>query len=214
MQNIDRVSVYLIRHGETVWNLDLRAQGHGDSPLTEKGRKQVQALGHRMQHLQFDALYASDLGRARQSAAAIAAFSNHPIQLDTRLRERNYGILEGMTVKEVKDRYPEIFSKLKSKDPDYVIPNGESHRQLYQRNIAFFQDPNICRPGSTIAVVAHGGVLDSCFRYVCGIDLIRPRCFATPNAGLSQLEADSSTGALRWVITSWGDVAHLVKEWD
>ncbi|MEX1350284.1 MAG: histidine phosphatase family protein, partial [Desulfobacterales bacterium] len=136
-----------IRHGETVWNEENRFQGHGDSPLTETGRNQVAALGRRMQKIRFDSLISSDLGRTRETASIIADFTGHSVEVDSRLRERNYGVLEGLTVPEIKARHSAVLDQLKSDDPDYIIPEGESHRQHYQRNVAFIEELIVRRSG-------------------------------------------------------------------
>jgi probable phosphoglycerate mutase len=198
-----------IRHGETVWNVEERYQGHEDSPLTENGRKQVMALARRMQTIRFDTLISSDLGRARATAGIIADYTGHPVEIDPRLRERNYGILEGLTVKEIKARHLKVFDQLNSADPDYVIPEGESHRSQYLRNIAFVEDFLTNRAGARLAIVVHGGVLESIFRYVASLPLDQPRCFITTNASLSIITHGLFYGTSRWVIETWGDVGHL-----
>lgn len=209
MPNQAKTTLLVIRHGETVWNSEQRFQGHGDSALTEGGRKQVIALGRRMQEFNFDTLISSDLGRTRETAAIIAGFTTHPVKLDSRLRERNYGVLEGLTVPEIKAGHSEVYNRFNTDDPDYIIPGGESHRQHYQRNVAFFEESLTGRFGAKIAVVAHGGVLDSIFRYVAGLSLEQPRCYITTNASLTIVSHGSFFGTTRWVIESWCDVGHL-----
>lgn len=209
--NSKETTVYLIRHGETEWNRQLRFQGHQDSPLTKTGKRQANALGRRMREINFDDLYTSDLGRARHTAEIIAGFSGHGIRLDARLRERNYGVLEGLTEKETNARFPEVLSRFRSYDPEYIIPHGESHRRHYERNIDFIHDKAVSRPGKKIAVVAHGGVLDSYFRYICRQTLNQPRCFSAGNTSLAELICGSFNGAVRWIIKTWGDVSHLNK---
>jgi probable phosphoglycerate mutase len=202
-------TLLVIRHGETVWNIEHRYQGHGDSPLTETGRSQVSALGRRMRGLPFDTLISSDLGRTRETAAIIADYTGHAVALDSRLRERNYGVLEGMTVPEIKAAHPKVLDRLNTDDPDYVVPQGESHRQHYQRNIAFIEELLAQKSGAKVAVVAHGGVLESIFRYVAHMPLEQPRCFISPNASLTIITHGNFYGTSRWVIETWGDVGHL-----
>jgi len=204
-----KTTLLVIRHGETVWNIEQRYQGHGDSPLTETGRLQVSALGRRMQGLPFDTLISSDLGRTRETAAIIADYTGHAVALDSRLRERNYGVLEGLTVPEIKAAHPAVLDRLNTADPDYIVPQGESHRQHYQRNIAFIEDVLAQKPGAKVAVVAHGGVLESIFRYVAHMSLEQPRCFISPNASLTTITHGSFYGSNRWVIETWCDVGHL-----
>jgi probable phosphoglycerate mutase len=209
MSILPKTTLLVIRHGETVWNEEKRYQGHGDSPLTETGRNQVAALGRRMEKIRFDTLISSDLGRARETATIIADYTGHSLEIDSRLRERNYGVLEGMTIHEIKAKHSEVLSQLNRDDPDYIIPGGESHRQHYQRNIAFIEEVLSKRSGATVAVVVHGGVLDSIFRYVVRLPLDQPRCFITINASLTIITHGSFYGTDRWVIETWGDVGHL-----
>jgi probable phosphoglycerate mutase len=204
-----KTTLLLIRHGETVWNAEKRYQGHGDSPLTETGRNQVAALGRRMERIPFDTLISSDLGRAQESAAIVSGYTDHAVEIDRRLRERNYGVLEGLTVRQINIRHSDVLNQLNSDDPDYIIPEGESHRQHYQRNVAFIEEMLTKRSGTRIAVVAHGGVLDSIFRYVARLPLDQPRCFITINASLTIITHGNFYDTTRWVIETWGDTGHL-----
>lgn len=202
-------TLLIFRHGETQWNVQARYQGHGDSPLTGTGRRQADALGRRMKTMAFDTLLSSDLGRARETAAIIAGHTGHRVETDPRIRERNYGVLEGLTLPEITARHPAVLDRLNAGDPDYVIPGGESHRMHYQRNVALFEELPALRPGETTAVVGHGGVLDSVFRYVANLPLGHPRCFVAANAGLSVITHGAYYGTTRWVIKTWGDTGHL-----
>jgi probable phosphoglycerate mutase len=204
-----KTTLLAIRHGETVWNSEQRFQGHGDSPLTECGRNQVVALGRRMEEIKFDTLISSDLGRTQETAAIIADFTGHAVELDSRLRERNYGVLEGLAIHEIKAKHSKVLNQLKTDDPDFIVPGGESHRQHYQRNVAFIEELLAKKSGSTVAVVAHGGVLDSIFRYVASLPLDQPRCFITTNASLTIVSHGNFYETTRWVIKTWCDAAHL-----
>lgn len=209
MQTESELTLLVIRHGETVFNAENRFQGHCDSPLSETGRVQVASLGRRMAKMKFDALISSDLGRARETASIIATHTGHAVKTDSRLRERNYGVLEGLTVPEIKAAYSEVLERFNANDPDYIIPDGESHRQHYERNMAAIEDLRTGKSGSRIALVGHGGVLDSLFRYVSGLPLDQPRCFITTNASLTVITHGIFYGTRRWVIETWCDTAHL-----
>jgi len=209
METQPNTTLLAIRHGETRWNAEERYQGHGDSPLTETGRNQVKALGLRMKAFQFNSLISSDLGRAQETATIIAHYTGHTVETDSRIRERNYGVLEGLTVPEIKATHSEILEKLDANDPDYMIPKGENHRQHYQRNASFINDLLHQRAGTNIALIIHGGVLDSIFRCIAGLPLDRPRCFTTNNASLSIFTHGTFYGTTRWVIETWNDVGHL-----
>jgi probable phosphoglycerate mutase len=198
-----------IRHGETLWNAQDRFQGHGDSPLTETGRRQARALGQRLKGIEFDVLIASDLGRAKETASILAEYTGHPVGTDARLRERSFGELEGLTVEEIRRRHPGVFERLYADDPDYAAPKGETLRDHFQRNISFVQELLTEQPGITAALVVHGGVLDSLFRYVARLPLYQPRCFVIANTSLSRFSHGVFYGTRRWVIESWGDMSHL-----
>ena len=204
-----KLTLLAIRHGETELNVAKRYQGHSDSPLTENGRKQVSALGRRMEKIKFDTLISSDLGRTQETAAIIAEHTGHAIKTDARLRERNYGVLEGLTISDIKAGHSEVLERLDANDPDYVIPEGESLRQHYQRNLAVFEELQSRISAGRVALVVHGGVLDSLFRYVARLPLHQPRCFITPNASLTIITHGTFYSTMRWVIETWGDTAHL-----
>ena len=209
MKTHRKTTLLAIRHGETRWNAEQRYQGHEDSPLTDTGRDQATALGLRMKAFEFNSLISSDLGRAQKTAAIIARITGHMVETDPRIRERNYGVLEGLTVPEIKAKHYEILEKLDENDPEYMIPMGESHRQHYERNVSLIHDLLNQRAGTNIALVIHGGVLDSIFRYVAGLPLDRPRCFTTNNTSLSTVTHGTFYGTTRWVIETWNDVGHL-----
>lgn len=198
-----------LRHGETRWNAEERFQGHGDSALTDIGRRQVAALAQRLKTSSFDRLVSSDLGRARASADIIAAATGHRVETDARLRERHYGVLEGLTLTQIKADHAEVLRRFNADDPDYVIPGGESHRMAYERHINWVEEQLAARQGGTVAIVVHGGVLDSLFRFTARLPLSRPRCYVTTNASLNIFAHGRFYGTERWVIEAWGDAGHL-----
>jgi 2,3-bisphosphoglycerate-dependent phosphoglycerate mutase len=209
---IPKTTFIVIRHGETIWNAQQRVQGHGDSSLTPKGRQDALALSRRLKNMDFDRLISSDLGRAIETATMIVKATGYTLEIDQRLRERHYGALEGLTVPQIQSSFPEAYERLRASDPDYIIPQGESRRQHYERTIAYFKASAAQNPGATIAIVAHGGVLDNLFRFVTDLPLDRPTCFMTPNTGVNVIVHGAFGDASRWVIQSWGDVAHLAPE--
>lgn len=203
-------TIIALRHGETRWNVEERFQGHGDSPLTETGRRQVAALAQRLKTMPFDELISSDLDRARSSAAIIAAATGHRVETDARLRERHYGVLEGLSMAQIKADHADVLDRFNADDPDYRIPGGESHRMVYERHIAWVEDRVAGHPGTTAAIVIHGGVLDSLFRLAARLPLSQPRCYVTSNASLNVFAHGRFYGTERWVIQAWGDTGHMI----
>jgi 2,3-bisphosphoglycerate-dependent phosphoglycerate mutase len=195
----------VIRHGETEWNVAARIQGQGDSALTAAGVAQARALARRLATQEFDILVASDLGRALDTARHVGVACGHAVRLDARFRERNFGAGEGMTYEEIDRAYPDAFSRVREVDPDYVIPGGESRRQLHERVRAGFEALAAEHPGKTIVVVTHGGVLATFYRHVNGIELRTPHRIPITNASCNLLAFDGE----RWTIETWSDTAHL-----
>ena len=116
----------IVRHGETAWNAEHRVQGQLDIPLNDIGLKQADAVGRALQAERFDAIYSSDLIRARQTAAPAAKRYSMEVVQDRQLRERHYGIFERLTYAEVKVRYPEDYARFEAREPGYAFRTGES----------------------------------------------------------------------------------------
>lgn len=198
------VNLTVIRHGETVWNLQGKQQGHLNSDLSDLGIKQARAVAEALAQERFDAFYSSDLGRALQTAQIINEKFKLEITTDSRLRERHLGILQGLTQAQFQQKYPQVYAQLVV-DSDYVIPEGESIRQRHERCIACADELARRHPGCCILIVAHGGILDSFFRHTLGLALNVPRKFSIFNASLNTFTITNGT----WRLDSWGDIHHL-----
>jgi probable phosphoglycerate mutase len=202
---MERTRVIIVRHGQTQWNLKLIRQGHLDSPLTDRGITQAKALGKRLAHEEFTALYSSDLGRAVQTAEMIGAVTGHFVVIDDRLRERNLGVFQGLGRDEIERRFPEEYRLHRSIGPDYVIPSGESVRQQVERNLLCLAELGEKHVAETIVVVTHGGVLSGLFRHTFSIPFSAPRRFEFMNASLNVFNYENGS----WFLQTWGDVSHL-----
>jgi probable phosphoglycerate mutase len=202
---MERTQLIVIRHGQTQWNIAGIRQGHLDSSLTERGHAQAKALGKRLAHESFSALYSSDLGRAVATAMRIATMTGHAVVTDARLRERHLGIFQGLSGEEIKKKYPEEYRLHRSMGPDYVIPGGESVRQQVQRNVECLTAIAKKHLGETIVAVTHGGVLSGFLRHTLSIPLGAPRRFDFVNAGLNVFVYDEGD----WFLQTWGDISHL-----
>ena len=202
---MQRTHVIIVRHGQTEWNTAGIRQGHLDSRLTARGVLQAKALAQRLSREKFSAIYSSDLGRAVQTAMAIAERTGHEVITDPRLRERHLGIFQGLNGDQIQAKYPEERRLLRSIGPDYVIPGGESMRQQVDRNVAYLNELAEKHRGDTIVVVTHGGVVSGFFRHTLAIPLDAPRRFEFVNAGLNVFFREDEN----WILLTWGDVSHL-----
>ena len=196
----------IIRHGETVWNVEGKKQGQLDSPLTALGIKQAKALAQRLTEESFTALYASNLGRAYTTAEYIAARTNHKISPEQRLRERNFGIFQGLTDEQIKNKYSAEYHSHLADTVNYVIPEGESLRQFYERNTACLENLTARHAGEIIAVVTHGGIIDGWFRYIFDLPLETVRRAKLWNASINCIVHEDAGG---WTLHTWGDVNHV-----
>ena len=195
----------VVRHGETQWNLEGRAQGHLDSPLTDLGRRQAEAVAGALAGEGIDAIYSSDLGRAVQTAGAIADRHGIGVVTDSRLRERHLGVWQGLTRAEFRGRHEAAYSRFVSGDVDYVIPGGESARGRHERAIGCLTELAGRHVGQCVVVVTHGGVCNSAFRHAVGLGLEADRRFSLLNASINRVVVSGDL----WRLAVWGDVRHL-----
>jgi probable phosphoglycerate mutase len=197
--------ICFVRHGETDWNVEKRIQGLTDIQLNEKGRGQALAMAFNAAHVSFKAIYSSDLARAVDTAKALAAREDLEIKLLPQLRERNYGIFQGITAAEGAEGYPEAYQHYAARDPHYNFETGESMLDFAARVAEGVDWMVRHHTGQTIAAVTHGGVLDILFRKATGRPLSTPRDFKIPNCGLNWFHFDGQG----WHLESWADRHHL-----
>ena len=195
----------LVRHGETEWNAERRIQGQIDIGLNETGVRQAEAAGQWLKRDGVSALYSSDLQRAWVTAQCIGRALDLTPQAVPALRERNYGIFQGLTYDEAATRYPAGYHLFESRDPDYAFDTGESLRAMFLRVTTQLQAIAAAHAGARVVVVLHGGVLDIANRFVRGNPLEARRDFLIPNAGLNWIALQDG----RWTIESWGETTHL-----
>lgn len=153
-------TVYLIRHGETDWNMAGRWQGHADVPLNELGYRQARLVARRLarEGVQFDAMYSSDLARAFQTAWEIGAVVKVPVQLLPNLREIDLGTWSGLTYDEIRVAYPTEIALL---EHGQDIPRGgaESLNALRKRVVEAVDALANHHRGATLGLITHGGCI-------------------------------------------------------
>lgn len=148
--------LFLIRHGQTAWNVAGKAQGHTDEPLDADGIWQSEQLACSMKATSLDLVLSSDLQRCRQTAELLAATSNAALETTPILRERSFGDLEGANYDDVRS-YLECAER-ESNTEHYLVcpPNGESIQDVWDRLSPFVKVLDQC-PLASVAVVSHGG---------------------------------------------------------
>ena len=195
----------IIRHGETDWNVEKRIQGHIDVPLNEVGRAQALAMAFNAAHQRFHAIYSSDLLRAVETAEALAQREGQAVRLLPQLRERHFGVFQGLAVAEAAARFPAAHARYAARDPDYDFETGESLTRFAARVAEGIAWLTRHHGGQTIAAVSHSGVLDVVYRRATGRPLSAPRDFRIPNCALNWFRFDSQG----WHLEAWGDRRYL-----
>ncbi len=195
----------IVRHGETDWNAERRIQGQIDIPLNATGRDQAAAAAAGLAGQRFDAIYSSDLARTWQTAQAIATALNLPLVAAPTLRERHYGHMQGLTGEEARLSCPAVHAAHAARDPEHDLDGGESLARFAKRVTTTLRNLADVHTGQTLLLIAHGGVLDIAYRLATGRDLVEPRDFPIPNAGLNWLECRGTS----WRLVAWGEKAHL-----
>jgi probable phosphoglycerate mutase len=197
--------ILAIRHGETDWNLDTRIQGQLDIPLNDTGRWQAHRLALAVAEEGIDAVYSSDLLRAYETAESVARGAGRPIVTDTGLRERGFGVFEGLTFREIEERWPDQSERWRRREPDFSPAGGERLVDFYERCVATANRLAASHPGQTIALVAHGGVMDCLYRAAARVDLQAPRSWQLGNASINRLLHTPQGFSL----VGWSDTYHL-----
>lgn len=149
----------LIRHGETDHNIENRMSGWTEATLSSTGVSQAESLGKRLKHITIHRLITSGMERAAETASIVFPHLQENASTMERLKEMNFGIMESLTMDEIKDQHPEDFIQLQKMDGEYVFPEGESLRSFHQRIQTAAQDLLKFPEDETVAVVAHSGTI-------------------------------------------------------
>ena len=201
--------VVLIRHGQSRGNAEGRFGGHTDTPLSTRGRKQAVATARALSSEKFDAIYASDLPRAVETATPLAEHVGVPVEPTDALRERSVGVMEGLTFEEAAELHPEQYQALLRRDFDHVILGGESYRQMLDRASRKLDEAIEQHRGGRIAIFTHTGTICILILHLMGaLDSpeLKPVWIATSNCGVARFELRED-GFVR--VLSINDTRHL-----
>jgi broad specificity phosphatase PhoE len=178
-------TLLLARHGESDWNREKRWQGWADRPLTERGREQAAALAKRLRTIDLDAIFSSDLRRARKTAAAVAKLQGLDVQVVPELREVDVGSWTGLTREEAEQRFPDGFRRWRAGETGWE--DGESYGEMSSRVIGAVTEIGRAHDGRRVLIVSHAGPIRAVHAAALGLTVetyrrIRP---VEPNARLS-----------------------------
>ncbi|HJP40669.1 MAG TPA: histidine phosphatase family protein [Dehalococcoidia bacterium] len=197
-------SLYLVRHGESAGNRAGRWHGHTETPLTSLGKRQAKALAKRFAALKFDAVYASDLSRAADTAAHLVTGNGLEVNHDPRLREVNYGEWEALDGKAVLGKNREKWMSFAlGKIP---APGGEDITTVRWRMSACFREFAEKHKDGNVLIVSHGSAMIAGIAELLGMPVETTWSFAMDNASITKLEV---VQANRFVLSRLNDAAHL-----
>jgi len=195
----------LVRHGQTLWNHVARYQGHTDIDLSDTGRTQAKLLSMRLAGVSLQAVYASDLRRALDTARIIAEPHDLAVQALPQLREINFGAWEGLTFKEIKAGYSEIADSWHASPGSVRIPDGETFQELMERAYGAVTDLAKRHDPGTVAVVTHGGAIRAIVCALLDIDLNKVFRIRQDNAALNVIDFYEGYG----ILSLLNDTHHL-----
>lgn len=203
---------FMVRHGETDWNIEGRAQGQTDTPLNPKGFAQAQLLGSRLASVEFAAAYASDLTRVMETAKPIMSGRDLDLQAMPELREKRYGQWEGMSFKDVEAKFPELYKQLFQDDIDFAPPDGESDSDVCRRvGLATEKLRSAHKGDANVLVVAHGGSLRAMMVNILNMPADYMWRFKLANGSLSIISLYEGGGA---TLDLLNDTNHLGDAFD
>lgn len=197
--------ITVVRHGETEWNVAMRLQGNQDSPLTANGRLQIEKVATSLKSRSFDLLLSSDLGRAIETAKVINIYHQLEITRMKEFRERSFGVMEGLNLQQIKERYPDVHGGYTTRSVEFQVPEGESLVQFSKRVIDGLKVLVKQYEGKRILLIAHGGVLDCLFRMILALPLGTSRSFSVYNAAINTVSFENN----HWKLEEWGNIDHF-----
>lgn len=203
--------LYLVRHGQSDGNAEGRFGGHGPTPLSALGREQAKLAARYLAKEGVDAIYSSDLSRAVETAEALSELIQIPVIKKPAFRERNVGVLEGLTFDESKAAYPKDYYALVNRNVHHVITEGESYRHLLRRSTDELWEILRRHSGGKIAIYSHTGAI--CFITLHLMGAIRRDTKQTPwlvtsNCGINRFEIRGRNNVR---VLALNDTRHLVR---
>ena len=211
--------LYVVRHGETRWNLENRFQGWADQPLSERGEKQAVEAARMLVAVPFDAAYSSDLSRARRTAEIILDGRGLEAVPVKGLREMDIGNLDGLVVTEIEERFPDLLKAWREDPQSVTMPGGETLEQVSERAWAAVEPIVERHRGETVLLVAHHTINKTIICRTLGIPLAHFRTLRQPPCAISVIDfSDMGTFVravnLNWRedTRSWIDLGNEVRE--
>lgn len=195
----------LFRHGQTTWNVGERFRGHADLPLDDTGLSQARSIAARLGNEEIAVIYSSPLRRALQTAQPLADALHLSIQIHDGLNDIDFGALEGMTVQDAQQAFPEVMETWLTRPGHAKFPKGDSFKKLRARIEAMLEGLSTKHAGQTVALVSHKVVCGALLCVVLGLDADALWRIQQDVACINRFEWREPN----WVVTLVNDVNHL-----
>ena len=206
---INATNVLLVRHGQSKGNAERRFGGHTATPLSARGRNQAVATARTLKSESLTAIYSSDLARAMETAKPLSNMTGLAINGTTAFRERDVGVMEGLTFEDAAQQHPEQYAALLRRDFEHVLIGGESYRQLLDRARQKLDEIIEENRGGKIAVFSHTGTICILALHLMGaLDApeLKPVWISSANCGITRFELRDD-GFVR--VLTINDTSHL-----
>ena len=208
---VNATNVLLVRHGQSKGNAERRFGGHTATPLSARGRNQAEATARILKSESITAIYSSDLARAMDTANPLANMTGLPVNGTSAFRERDVGIMEGLTFEDAAQQHPDQYAALLRRDFDHVLTGGESYRQLLDRARQRLDQIIEQHRGGRIAVFSHTGTICILALHLMGaLDApeLKPVWISSANCGITKFELRED-GFVR--VLTINDTSHLAQ---
>lgn len=193
------LKIYLVRHGESAWNVKQLYTGQTDVPLSELGEKQAERAAERLRGVELQAVYASPLKRAQDTARPIAGAHKLSLLLDERLAEIHHGAWEGNPAEVIREQYADEYHAWRTQPQRAQMPDGESLQDVARRVERFMQDLLAERAGGNMLIVSHDAVLRLIVLQALGLGTEFFWRWRFDNASVSIVEqSDMERGGTDW----------------
>jgi len=205
-------NVLLIRHGQSKGNAERRFGGHTATPWSARGRNQAEATARTLKSESLTAIYSSDLARAMDTAKSLANMTRLPVQGTSAFRERDVGVMEGLTFEDAAQQHPEQYAALLRRDFEYVLTGGESYRQLLDRARQKLHEIIEENRGGKIAVFSHTGTICILALHLMGaLDApeLKPVWISSANCGITRFELRDDGFVRVLTVNDTSHLAHL-----
>ena len=203
------VRIIFVRHAQAGSNAKSKVCFNGtlDEPLTSVGKRQAEKAAIALKDVKIDAIFSSSLKRALETANIINKYHNVGIIIDRRLREANFGIWEGLTIEEVKAKYPQMYEERLKDKYHYRIKGGESYEDVEKRVMDFLKEVKDKYARKTILVVTHATTLKLIFKHLLKKPLKEVEKPYYKNTSISVLDVDNNV-----TVRKFNDSSHIEEE--